>query len=137
MELRYNAANLSAPARADASDEQIDEALEGVAALIEAAPKGTSRPTKPTCRTGPSTSGWAGRPPAEDELRLGTLVSQVRALAKLPPLARSVARWRTADGVEVEERRVPVGVIGAVHEARPNVTADVATQLIESETREC
>jgi len=32
----------------------------------------------------------------------------------------------------VEERRRPVGVIGANYEARPNVTIDVASQLIKS-----
>src|SRR3954453_16628024 len=35
-------------------------------------------------------------------------------------------------GERVFERRVPVGVIGAVFEARPNVTVDVASQVLKA-----
>src|SRR5262252_9600596 len=35
-------------------------------------------------------------------------------------------------GLRLAERRVPVGVIGANYEARPNVTVDVASQLLKS-----
>src|SRR5581483_12291171 len=36
------------------------------------------------------------------------------------------------DGLRLIERRRPVGVIGATFEARPNVTVDVASQLVKS-----
>ena len=36
------------------------------------------------------------------------------------------------DGLELHERRRPVGVIGANFEARPNVVVDIASQLIKS-----
>ena len=36
------------------------------------------------------------------------------------------------DRLRLAERRVPVGVIGANYEARPNVTVDVASQLLKS-----
>jgi glutamate-5-semialdehyde dehydrogenase len=66
------------------------------------------------------------------EERLASIAGQVRALAGLPDLERVAGRRTLANGLEVEERRVPVGVIGANYEARPNVTVDVATQLVKS-----
>ncbi len=67
-----------------------------------------------------------------DEIRLAGIARQVRALAALAPLERVVARRTLDNGLQLEERRVPVGVIGANYEARPNVTIDFATQLIKS-----
>lgn len=76
-------------------------------------------------------------PGSVDRLRLGAtrlsaMAEQVTALAALPPLERVAGVRTLANGLVVEERRVPVGVIGANYEARPNVTVDVATQLIKS-----
>ena len=47
-----------------------------------------------------------------------------------PPRQRGVRTLAT--GERVFERRVPVGVIGAVFEARPNVTVDVASQVLKA-----
>ena len=67
-----------------------------------------------------------------DEIRLASMARQVRALSALPPLEPLVSRRVLDNGLELEERRIPVGVIGANYEARPNVTVDFATQLIKS-----
>jgi glutamate-5-semialdehyde dehydrogenase len=67
-----------------------------------------------------------------DEIRLASMARQVRALAALPPLEREVGRRVLDNGLELEERRIPIGVVGANYEARPNVTIDFATQLIKS-----
>ena len=66
-----------------------------------------------------------------DEIRLAGMARQVRALAALPPLERVAGRRVLDNGLELEERRIPVGVIGANYEARPNVTVDFATQLVK------
>src|SRR3954447_1842454 len=52
--------------------------------------------------------------------------------ASLPPLDRDVRSWQLDNGLESTERRVPVGTIGANFEARPNVAADVASQVLKS-----
>ena len=54
------------------------------------------------------------------------------ALADVPaePSRRTVSDL--PDGLLLEERRRPVGVVGANFEARPNVTVDVASQLLKS-----
>jgi glutamate-5-semialdehyde dehydrogenase len=67
-----------------------------------------------------------------DPARLAGMVEQVRALADLPPAPRSEGRRALDGGLELEERRIPVGVIGANYEARVNVTLDIATQLVKS-----
>jgi glutamate-5-semialdehyde dehydrogenase len=67
-----------------------------------------------------------------DEGRMAAMARQIEALAAGPDLDPVAATWTLHDGTRVEERRRPVGVIGANYEARPNVTVDVASQLIKS-----
>ncbi|MGZ8750983.1 MAG: aldehyde dehydrogenase family protein [Pseudonocardia sp.] len=64
--------------------------------------------------------------------RLADMAVQLEVLADTPepPLQRFVRTLPT--GERVFERRVPVGVIGAVFEARPNVTIDVASQVLKA-----
>ena len=64
--------------------------------------------------------------------RLDGIEEQLCTLAELPPLEREGASWRLDNGLEVSERRIPIGVVGANFEARPNVAVDVAGQLLKS-----
>jgi glutamate-5-semialdehyde dehydrogenase len=67
-----------------------------------------------------------------DEHRVGAMAGQLRALAAIPlPSAAAVVR-DLPDGLQLQEWRRPVGVIGANFEARPNVVVDVTSQLIKS-----
>lgn len=57
--------------------------------------------------------------------RIAGMVDGLRALAALPdPVGDIVRGWTNANGVRVRQVRVPLGVIGIIYEARPNVTAD-------------
>ena len=67
-----------------------------------------------------------------DTERLAAIEAQLRELAALPPLDREIAAWTLPNGLEVSERRIPIGVVGANFEARPNVAVDVAGQLLKS-----
>jgi glutamate-5-semialdehyde dehydrogenase len=67
-----------------------------------------------------------------DGPRLEAIASQLRDLAALPPLEREIGSWRLSNGLDVSERRIPIGVVGANFEARPNVAVDVAGQLLKS-----
>lgn len=67
-----------------------------------------------------------------DEGRMGKMAAQIEALAHAPDVDPVAGAWTLHDGVQVEERRRPVGVVGANYEARPNVTVDVASQLVKS-----
>jgi glutamate-5-semialdehyde dehydrogenase len=67
-----------------------------------------------------------------DEARIADMARQLGLLADaaFPPESRSLGEL--PGGLRLAERRVPVGVIGANFEARPNVTIDVASQLLKS-----
>src|SRR5262249_27867427 len=56
----------------------------------------------------------------------------LRATRALPPIERELGSWTLENGLVVTERRIPVGVIGANFEARPNVAVDVASQALKS-----
>jgi glutamate-5-semialdehyde dehydrogenase len=67
-----------------------------------------------------------------DEARVEGIAAGLDATAALPPLEREVRSWRLENGLEVSERLVPIGVVGANFEARPNVAVDVASQVLKS-----
>jgi glutamate-5-semialdehyde dehydrogenase len=67
-----------------------------------------------------------------DEARIEAIATGLDATAALPPLERAVRSWRLENGLEVSERLVPIGVVGANFEARPNVAVDVASQVLKS-----
>lgn len=68
-----------------------------------------------------------------DEARLRGLASAVREVIALPDPVGDVVRGRTlANGLQLTQVRVPFGVIGAIYEARPNVTVDIAALALKS-----
>jgi glutamate-5-semialdehyde dehydrogenase len=67
-----------------------------------------------------------------DAKRVETLAAQVKATAAIEPLQREIGAWTLANGLEISERRIPIGTVGANFEARPNVALDVAGQLLKS-----
>lgn len=59
--------------------------------------------------------------------RVREMAEGLRAIAALPdPVGETVHMWTRPNGLEVGKVRVPVGVIGIIYEARPNVTVDAA-----------
>ncbi|MFJ4225738.1 glutamate-5-semialdehyde dehydrogenase [Microbacterium sp. NPDC089695] len=68
-----------------------------------------------------------------DETRVAALAAAVRQVAALPdPVGRVVGGHRMPNGVALEQVRVPFGVVGAIYEARPNVTVDIAALALRS-----
>lgn len=133
VEAAAQAARATTGDMARATDTQIAEALGAIAGRLtsEAAPVlAANREDLQEAQKSLSTGGLDRL--RLDEIRLAGIARQVRALAALRPLERIAGRRELDNGLELEERRVPVGVIGANYEARPNVTIDFATQLIKS-----
>ncbi len=65
--------------------------------------------------------------------RLQAMARDVRAIANLPDPVEEIIEARTLDnGLEVERRRVPLGVIGSIYESRPNITVDIAALTLKS-----
>ena len=65
--------------------------------------------------------------------RLNGMARDVRAIAGLPdPIGEVIESGSLTNGLEVERRRVPLGVIGSIYESRPNVTIDIAALTLKS-----
>jgi glutamate-5-semialdehyde dehydrogenase len=65
--------------------------------------------------------------------RLAGLASAVREIVALPDPVGTVVRGSSLpNGVQLSQVRVPFGVIGAIYEARPNVTVDIAALALKS-----
>jgi glutamate-5-semialdehyde dehydrogenase len=59
--------------------------------------------------------------------RIDAMIDGVRALVGLQdPIGRRISRWVRPNGLIIQKIRVPIGVIGMIYEARPNVTVDAA-----------
>jgi glutamate-5-semialdehyde dehydrogenase len=128
------AAKRAAPSLATASEQAIDAALFAMAErllthreeVLEA-----NRADVAKAREEGMSAGLLDRLTITEE-RLTGMAEQLRLLAGAPHQVRSI-NLSTLDGdLRLVERRRPVGVIGANYEARPNVTVDVASQLVKS-----
>ncbi len=65
--------------------------------------------------------------------RLAAIASDVRDVAALPdPIGQGLDQRTLANGLIVGKVRVPMGVIACIYEARPNVTADVASLCLKA-----
>ena len=65
--------------------------------------------------------------------RLKGMAQDVRSVAALPdPVGEIIESSTRPNGLRVEKRRVPLGVIGSIYESRPNVTVDIAVLSLKS-----
>lgn len=68
-----------------------------------------------------------------NETRISGLANAVRSIGALTDPVGEVLRGSVLDnGVKIEQVRVPFGVVGAIYEARPNVTVDIAALALRS-----
>jgi len=65
--------------------------------------------------------------------RLEGMAEDVKAVAALPdPVGEEFERRTLPNGLEISKKRVPLGVIGAIYESRPNVTIDISSLCLKS-----
>ena len=65
--------------------------------------------------------------------RLAAIADAVRDVAALPdPVGEVVRGYTLPNGLTVRQVRVPLGVVGMIYEARPNVTVDAAVLALKS-----
>ncbi|TQK19694.1 glutamate-5-semialdehyde dehydrogenase [Microbacterium sp. SLBN-154] len=70
---------------------------------------------------------------ALDEARVAALAEAVREISALPdPVGRIIDRRTLPNGVALTKVAVPFGVVGAIYEARPNVTVDITALALRS-----
>ena len=65
--------------------------------------------------------------------RIEQIVAGVRQLIHLEdPIGETIDAWERPNGLRIETIRVPLGVIGMVYEARPNVTVDAGSLCLKA-----
>ncbi|MEM7083921.1 MAG: glutamate-5-semialdehyde dehydrogenase [Pseudomonadota bacterium] len=68
-----------------------------------------------------------------DAERIDAIADSVSAIATMAdPIGAVMDSWERPNGLIIERRRVPLGVIGIIYESRPNVTADAAALAVKS-----
>ena len=135
LELQGLAAKNASRVLSIAGAAQKNAALEAIASALEA------RRTEILCAnqedmTAAKAAGM--RPSLQDRLaldedRIAGIVDGVRQVAALPDPIGEITKMSTRpNGLTIGKRRVPLGVIGIIYEARPNVTVDAAALCLKS-----
>jgi len=67
------------------------------------------------------------------EERIQQIADGVRQVIDLPdPVGETIEEWTRPNGLLLKQIRVPLGVVGMVYEARPNVTVDAASLCLKT-----
>ena len=67
-----------------------------------------------------------------NESRLEGIAADTSAVAALADPVGEIYEMRTMpNGLQIGKKRVPIGVIGAIYESRPNVTVDIASLCLK------
>lgn len=135
LEKQCAAARLAAPRLATAEAELKNSAL---CAIAEALDSGRAAWLKANgedlarARENGMKSSLIDRLTLTDE-RIDGIIKAVRELIALPdPIGSEDGAVRRPNGLVIAKRRVPLGVIGIIYEARPNVTVDAAALCLKS-----
>lgn len=68
-----------------------------------------------------------------NEARVAGLVADTRRIVDLPdPVGEEMMGRVLPNGLRLSKRRIPIGVLGVIYEARPNVTIDIATLSLKT-----
>ncbi len=134
-EPRFRAARAAARTLATTTTGQRNAGLESIATAIVAA---TDRILAANATDLEAARAAGMAPGLQDRLtlteaRVGALADAVLAIVALPDPIGAVVRGSTLpNGLLLSQVRVPFGVIGAIYEARPNVTVDIAALALKS-----
>jgi glutamate-5-semialdehyde dehydrogenase len=68
-----------------------------------------------------------------DHARLEAIAVACEDVAKLPdPVGEITEDWTRPNGLRIQKRRVPIGLVAIIFESRPNVTVDAAALCVKS-----
>jgi glutamate-5-semialdehyde dehydrogenase len=68
-----------------------------------------------------------------NESRIRALAADARRIVDLPdPVGAELESRVLPNGLRLSRRRIPIGVLGVIYEARPNVTIDIATLCLKT-----
>ena len=135
LESKAVAARVATRPLSRASTELKNRALEGIATLLEmrAAEIIAANATDYAAGEADGMSATLLDRLLLNEERVQGMAADVRATAALPdPIGEEFDASTLPNGLQIRKRRVPIGVIAAVYESRPNVTIDIAALCIKS-----
>lgn len=68
-----------------------------------------------------------------NDARIADMAEGLRQVAALPdPIGEMISMWNRPNGLQIGQMRVPLGVVGIIYEARPNVTVDAAALCLKT-----
>jgi glutamate-5-semialdehyde dehydrogenase len=132
---KLECARLAARSFATCTTQQKNAALEGIALALENGVDVVVRANATDLERGRAAGIGEGLLDRLmlNESRIRALASAVRDIVVLPDPVGQVVRGSTlANGVTINQVRVPFGVVGAIYEARPNVTVDIVALAVKS-----
>jgi glutamate-5-semialdehyde dehydrogenase len=134
-EARFRAAKAASTGLATATTAQKNRGLEAIAdALLARSAEiiAANAHDLAAARTNDLSDGLIDRL-SLDERRVAALADAVHEIVRLPDPVGDVVRGSTLpNGLRLTQVRVPFGVIGAIYEARPNVTVDITALALKS-----
>ena len=126
-EASYILGNLSSKDKNDALYAMADFLIENSKIIIEANKKDLE-----TSRIKGTSESMLDRL-ALNEARIEGMANGLRQVAALEdPVGEVLGMWTRPNGLQIGKKRVPMGVIGIIYEARPNVTSDAAGLCFKS-----
>lgn len=133
--MKLDAARKASRTLANATTAQKNRALEAIAAGLEedvASIVAANADDLERGRAAGMSQGLLDRLMLNED-RIAALAAAVREVISLPDPVGNVVRGSTlANGLNIAQVRVPFGVVGAIYEARPNVTVDIAALALKS-----
>ena len=132
---QLHAAKAASRALATLTTDRKNAALEAIATALESSIDAIVAANADDLERGTSTGLSAGLLDRLrlDDARVRALAAAVRDVIALPDPIGSVVRGsRLPNGIQLSQVRVPFGVVGAIYEARPNVTVDIAALSLKS-----
>lgn len=68
-----------------------------------------------------------------DDSRIEGMANGLLDIVKLQdPVGEMISMWQIPNGLQIGQKRVPIGVLGIIYESRPNVTSDAAGLCLKS-----
>ena len=129
------AARAAAPALELASSDQKNRALRAAAEALGAGRReilAANEQDMRATRAHGATAALLDRLKLDDR-RVDSMARALEDIARLPdPIGTVLAEWTRPNGMRIQRRRVPLGVIGIIYESRPNVTADAGALCLKS-----
>ncbi|GAB3405210.1 glutamate-5-semialdehyde dehydrogenase [Schumannella luteola] len=132
---RLDAARAAARILATATAAQKNQALEAIAQAVESSAEAVSPANDLDLANGRENGMSVGLQDRLqlDDARLRALGGAVREVIALTDPVGEIVRGSTLpNGLKLSQVRVPFGVVGAIYEARPNVTVDIAALALKS-----